>query len=402
MKNLFLNLLPVIVLAACQIDTSSNITGFSSRQAETGFSFLNNLSSKEAEQMMPNNLFKAVYNKNELEHLRRIIDKNAEYLLETNSEGDTPLGFAIKINYLSSASFLLNQMDPDHYLHQNSMGESYLYLASQKGFMELIIPMSTLFYERQKGALDYEFSDLDLKTKTGERALHVAKNIAVAETLKAEYWKGWLEYPLRKFKFLQNNEGQTFLHTAVRDQNEDLLRWGLKESCYESESALVYAWQALQNLSSQIEADFDYLLNTKDNQGLTALNSAAKNIYLEGIQILSSCAWTDYLTKDKEGNTALQNFLLALDPLKSVQSEEIKNTFLRLAEKRSLLSFNSFSKNINSINNKRESSLHIAAHINDPFFYNRLKIHGNTELENNEGKTPREIFENHQNSIRLY
>jgi len=402
MKNLFLILLPAIALMACQIDTSSNITDFSSRQAESGFSFLNNLSSEEAERMMPNDLFKAIYNKNKGEDLRRIIDENAEYLLETNNEGDTPLGFAIKINYLPLALFLLNQMDPDHYLHQNNVGESYLYLASQKGFVELIIPMATLFYERRRGAWDYEFSDLDLKTNQGERALHVAKNSAVAEALKAEYWKGWLEYPLRKFKFLQNNEGQTFLHTAVRDQNEDLLRWGLKEGCHESESALVYAWQALQNLSSRIEADIDYLLNTKDNQGLTALNSATKNTYLEGIQILSSCPWTDYLAKDEEGNTALQNFLLSLDPLKSVQSEEIKNTFLRLAEKRNLLSFNSFSKNINSINNKGENSLHIAAHINDPFFYNKLKIHGNTELENNEGKTPREIFKNHQNSIRLY
>ena len=401
MKKIYLSVF-LALLTACQPNTGSNTTNLSSQGSNTDFDSSNNLTSEEEEAMMPNELFKAVYNKGEPDDLKQIIDENAEYLLEINDEGDTPLGFAVKINYLSQALFLLNQMDPNHYLHQNSLGESYLYLASQKGFVELIITLSNLFYERQKGFVDYEFSDLDLKTNSGERSLHIAKNSAVAEALSSEYQRGFLEYPLRKFQFLQNNEGQTFLHTAVRDQNTDILRWGLKENCSQSESFFTFVWQAIQNLLSKIDIDLDYLLNTKDNKGLTALNFASKNSYLEGIEILSSCPWSHYLIKDNEGNTPLQNFLLSLDPLKDNQSEKVKNIFLRLSKKQSLLSFNSVSKNINSTNEKGENSLHIAAHLNDPFFYNELKVHGNKEIENKEGKTAREIFENHQRSIRLY
>ena len=399
--SLFLALAPALFSACQPPDTNSKIN-LSSQDVGPNFNPLHNLNSEEEEQLLPNELFKAIYNKSTADFLQQIIDKNSEYLLELNSEGDTPLGFAIKVNFIEEAVHILSQMDPDHYLHQNNSGESYLYLASQKGSVKLVIFLSTLFYDRQQGSFDYEFSDLDLKTNQGERALHVAKSSAVAEALHAEYRKGLLEYPLRKFQFLQNNEGQTFLHTAVRDQNEDLLRWGLKETCSQSEDFWTFLWEGAQSLSSQINIDFDYLLNTKDNQDLTALNLAAKNSYLEGIDILSSCPWSDYLIKDSEGNTPLQNFLLSLDPLKDNQSQEVKSIFLRLVEKRSLLSFNSFSKNINSTNNKGENSLHISAHLNDPFFYNKLKIHGNKEVENNEGKTAREIFENHQKSIRLY
>ena len=401
MKKIYLSLVLVFTIACQPNINKTTLFGKDSNTLDINF-VNNNLSPEETEALLPNELFKAVDNQNDLNDLKQIIDANGEYLLESNSEGDTPLGFAIKKNNLSQALFLLNQMDPNSYLHQNNLGESYLYLASQKGFVDLIITLSNLFYERQRGSWDYEFSDLDFQTKNGERALHVAKNSAVAEALWGEYYKGFLEFPKRKFQFLANNEGQTFLHTAVRDQNIDLLRWGYQQNCYQSESLWNYAWQGIQNLSSKIYIDIDYLWNTKDNEGLTPLNMAAKNSYFEGIKLLSSCPWTHYLIKDNEGNTPLQNFLLSLDPLVEEHSQETKNIFLKLANRQSLLSVNSLSKNINLKNNKQENSLHIAARLNDSYFYNQLKIHGSTELENQEGQTAKEIFENHQRTIRLH
>ena len=397
MKKIFLVLL-IGLLCACQNKHPISLT---STDDKLSFETLNNLTPEETKTLLPNPLFKAIYIK-ESESFQYIIDQNAVYLLETNSEGDTPLAFAIKRNDLNSSLFIVNQMDPDHYVHQNNEGESYLYLASQKGFVELIITLSNLFYERQKGSLDYEFSHLDLKTKSGERALHVAKNSAVAEALSKEYYKGWGEYPLRKFQLLKNNEGQTFLHTAVKNQNIDLLRWGYQEGCSQSESTWNYARKWVQRLLVHLHTDLGYFWNAKDNEGLTALNMATKNIYIEGIELLSSCSWTDYLITDNEGNTPLQNLLLSLDPLVEEHNQEIKNIFLRLADRQSLLSFNSFSKNINLRNNNQENSLHIAARLNDSFFYNKLQIHGNTETPNLEGKTAKEIFENHQRTIRMY
>ncbi|MBC6415328.1 MAG: hypothetical protein GDA46_02940 [Bdellovibrionales bacterium] len=353
---------------------------------------------KEQRELMPNTLFKAVIDEKEPEILKQIIDENGEYLLAKNKEGDTPLGLAIQWSSLETALFIAKQMSPQYYQHQNNKGESYLYLASQKGFIELIQSLANGFYEKQKGFFnDYEFTDLDLLTDKGERALHVAKNSSVANTLLEEYNRGFLEYPLRKFKYLQNKEGQTFLHTAVRDENEDLLRWGIEKVCYKSEDTVNYIWQGLQNIATFIDMDFDNLLNTQDNQGLTALNLASKNRYLTGIHILSSCTWSDYLLKDSEGNIPLQNFLLSLDPYELNYDQKTKDIFSRLISKNTLLAFNEdFSKTIDSLNNKGESSMHLAAKLNDSFFYKELEKYGSVDLKNQEGQTPRGLFKAQQ------
>lgn len=383
-------LLILFFILSCDRDISSDL-------ALSGFKRSETYSKQVQEELMPNELFKALVDQEPEDTLTQIIDQNAEYLLETNTEGDTPLGLAIKFNYLNLSLFLAKQMSAKYYQHQNHQGESYLYLASQKGFTELVQFLSNQFYQQQQGLfIDYEFSDLDLKTKKGERAIHVAKNSAVVNILLEEYNRGFLEFPLRKFTYLQNEEGQTFLHTAVRDQNEDLLRWGLEESCYKSENAISYIWQGIQGLGSYISMDLDNLFNTQDHHQLTALNLAAKNHYLEGIYILSSCPWSHYLLTDEKGNNPLQNFLLSLDPSKTDHSPELKVVFSRLMFKKTLIKLNSVSKNINSVNNNGESSLHISARLNDSFFYKSLKKYGHAELKNKEGKSPREIFKAHQ------
>lgn len=47
----------------------------------------------------------------------------------------------------------------------------------------------------------------------------------------------------------------------------------------------------------------------------------------------------------------------------------------------------------NHLNEDSDSSLHIAARIADPFFYNYLKQFGDTLLKNNQGITPKQIFD---------
>ena len=177
-------------------------------------------------------------------------------------------------------------------MHQNHQGEGYLYLASQKGYIELIQFLADRFYQsKQELLLDYEFSELDMKTNAGERAIHVAKNYMLAEALKYEYWRGTLEFPFRKFQYLQNHQGQSFLHTAVRDQNSDLLRWGVKQACVQKEEwekkAFYYRypslfWRILQTYGKAIGLDWDDLINTQDDEGNTALNFSAKSMFFEG------------------------------------------------------------------------------------------------------------------------
>ena len=370
----------------------------------------NSFSPAERLALFPNELFVALADQKRESALREILNKKGRYLFTVNKRGDSPLGLAIKWDNLKGALFIARQLSPEHYLFTNKKGEGYLYLASQKGYVELIQLLAEGFYKSRRDIfLDYEFSDLDMKTKEGERALHVAKNHAVAEALKQEYWRGDLEFPLKKFQYLKNNKGQTFLHTAVRDQNRDLILWAVAQNCaskgeWESrpfyEKYFSYFWRGLQSYGKFVDLDWDDVINTQDNKGRTALNFSAQTLFFEGIYALSSCQWTDYLLKDNEGNIPLQNFLLALDPAKPHYSEELKEAFSVLRESQTRLSLSEISGHINSVNKKGESSLHISARLSDPFFYNSLKKYGDIDQRNKEGQSPRELFSSKREKIQ--
>ena len=400
MKKLFI-IYGLIFLSSCQ----NGLIKMTSQEPDTNSSLPSELMTpEEREVLLPNDLFIAVADKKNEEILQEILNKNGQYLLETNEKGDTPLGTAIQFYNLQGALFLADQLSPENFLHTNLNGEGYLYLASKKAYVDLIQLLSYRFYESRSSFLedkDYEFSDLDMKTKSGERALHVAQSYQTAEALEYEYWRGTLEFPYRKFQFLQNNEGQTFLHTAIRDQNSDLLRWGLSENCLSKEEweeksnwtkPLSFLWKGMQLYGSYVSIDWDNLINTTDNQGLSPMNASAKSLYLEAIQILSTCQWVNYLLKDEEGNIPLQNFLLALDPLKGTQAQNIKDTFTLLIEGQTRLTWSVKADHVNFVNSSGNSSLHISAELADPFFYQELKKYGNEEQINAENKTAKEIF----------
>ena len=182
----------------------------------------------------------------------------------------------------------------------------------------------------------------------------------------------------------------------------DLLRWGVHKNCLSKQEweqtpqykkALSYIWRGIQSYGGAVKLDWDNLINTTDNQQLSPLNLSAKNLFLEGIQVLSTCQWVDYLLKDEKGNTALQNLLLALDSLKLKQDQDIKSAFSLLMESQTRLSWALKSDHINSVNQEGNSSLPISANLADPFFYKQLKKYGSEEQKNAEGKTAREIFQ---------
>ena len=360
------------------------------------------LSPEERQALLPNELFTALVDGESELTLQKIIDENGHYLFEQNKNQDTPLGLAIKFYNLKGALFIAQQLHPEHYLHQNLQGKGYIYLASQKGYVQLIQLLAHRFYKRgEELFIDYEFSDLDMKTNEGDRALHVAKNYSVAEALQYEYYRGFLEYPLRKFQYLQNNKDQTFLHTAVRDRNTDLLRWGMDQLCSSKnewenkdsyEKIAVYLWKGIQTYGKDIWLDLDNIINTQDHKDQTAINFSAKNIFLEGIHIFSACQWVDYLLPDNQGNIPLQNFLLALDPSKFSYEKNIKNTFILLMKSQTRFTWKGIADHINSVNHKGDSSLHISAQLADPFFYNELEKYGDIEQKNAKGQTAKEIF----------
>ena len=362
----------------------------------------NSFSIKDKQALLPNALFEALLDRKSNEVLQNIINENGHYLFALNSYGDSALSLAIQFHNPKGALFITEQLSPKHYLHTNSKGEGYIYLLSQKGYVNVIQLLSKQFYLSKKNLFsDYEFSDLDMITHSGERALHVAKNQSIAEALAYEYRRGSLEHPLRKFQYFQNNQGQSFFHTAVRDQNSNLLRWGLEQNCVERKDWKakpfyykypILLWRGLQTYGKPFGLDWDDLLNTQDHLGRTAINFSAETLFLEGIHILSKCQWTDYFFPDNKENIPLQNFLLALDALQIDHEEEIRKTFTLLMESQTRLTWHGLSDHINFLNKQGESSLHIAARMADPFFYTQLKKYGIIEAKNKEGQTPKEIF----------
>ena len=369
-------------------------------------------SPKDRQELFPNPLFIALVDQEDQAVLQEMIDENGQYLFDKNRNGDTALAVAIQFYNLEGALFVAEQLSPQHLFETNNQGESYLYLASQQGYVKLIQALSTKFYDSERFSFlsDYEFSDLDKETLDGERSLHIAKNYVTAEALKYEYWRG-LEYPMRKFQYLQNKEGQTFLHTSIRDQNRDLLFWGVENNCMKKEEwehqksyykYPMFVWKGIQKYGKSIHLDWDDVINTQDNQGMTPVNFAAKNAYLEALDILSTCQWVDYILPDHQGNIPLQNLLLTLNPSNKNHSEEIKKSFTLLMESQTRLTWLGISDQVNFVNQKGDSSLHIAARFSDPFFYEQLKKYGDREQENHEGHTPKEIFESTRKNSSLF
>ena len=365
-------------------------------------SLAESLSVEERQALLPNELFTAVVDQKGEKVLQDIIDKNGEFLLDTNEKGDSPLGVALHFENPEGALFLAKQLSPEHYPHQNNKGESYIYLSAQKGYVDVLKFLGKTFYESKWELFaDYEFSDLDQKTNEGERALHVAKNAMTAEALKHEHWRGTLEFPFRKFQYLENNKGQTFLHTAVRDRNEDLLRWGISQSCHTKKEweekgffkkMFFVPWIKFQSYGKYVELDLDNLINTQDEEGLTAVNLSTKNSFYEGIRLFADCQWTNWLFKDKKGNIPLQNFLLSLDRLKLSHDFSAREMLSFLIERKTRLTFAVLVDHLNSLNEEGDSSLHISARMADPFFYNQLKKYGDIEQLNHQNQSPREIF----------
>ena len=301
---------------------------------------------------------------------------------EKGDRGDTCFGAAIKYGKEEDALFLLEKMEcGKHLYHRNHKGESYVFLASKRGYPTLINSIADICYGSQKDWLDgedYEFSDLDMETKKGDKALHVAANVQVAEAIVYEYEarKGELSSPWSFFYKHTNHAGQTFLHKAALDNRIHIIEWAIKRECSSSENSI---WEVvIENIVAWFKTN---IINKQDNKNNTALHLAASSRNKEAIHALANCHWVDLSLKNLDGDIPLQSFLKALD---SGTHEEALELLKRLIPSDWWL---------NHQNKDGNSSLHLAAKLSDPSLYNYLKQFGNTALSNNQGNTPEQIFE---------
>ena len=366
---------------------------------------------EERADIVVNPLFEAVVDNKNPEEIEKTLSQNTLSLYAVNKKGDTVLGTAIKLKNKDMALFLLEKFTCKDLSHQNEKGESYVYLSSKQGYEELIHSIAKKCFENSFLWPDYEFSDLDPKTIDGETAIHVALNGATAKALNEEYDRGSWEFSWFPFLGAKNNQGESFLHTAIRDNRLNIIEWALDTYCREgdwenSENELKrlpsatwhWFWNGLQGYTFDY-VNIDQPFNKQDNQGKNALHRASETLNIKAITLILSCRYLDLLMDDKNENIALQTFLSALDPQIKNQAKEIKDTFVLMVHQRNYMS-TYIARVVEHQNNKGDSSLHISARLSDPFFYNYLKKYGDIYLKNQEEQTSKEIFETTQNKIK--
>ncbi len=369
------------------------------------------VSPQERADIAVNPLFEAVVDNKSPEHIEQVLSQSTLSIHSVNKKGDTVLGTAIQLKNQDMALFLLKKFTCADLSHQNNKGESYVYLSAKHGYEDLIHSIAKKCFENSLWWPDYEFSDLDPETETGETAIHVALNGATASALNEEYDRGTLEYNWFPFLGAKNSKGESFVHTAVRDNRLNTLEWAVDFYCREGDwersetklkrwpaTFLQWTWDGLQGYTFD-SWNIDQIFNKQDKQGQTALHLSSQALNIKAIRILANCRSLDFIMEDKKGNIALQNFLSALDPQKQNHSQEIKDTFVLLAHQRNYMSTH-VTRTVDHQNHKGDSAFHISARLTDPFFYNYLVKYGDTYLKNEEGQTPESIFETTQSKLK--
>ena len=178
----------IYLFAFCFLLSCDDLTGSTATSADgsTEAEELGQLSPDERALIDTNKLITGIIDSKPIEDLEEYLS----HLMDINHLGDTALGVAIKFRKEEDALLLLPKHKCQQLNHTNHEEESFVYLASKKGYSTLISSIAEICYQSQEewwDWKDYEFSDLDPETKTGDKALHIAANALVAETLVYEY-----------------------------------------------------------------------------------------------------------------------------------------------------------------------------------------------------------------------
>lgn len=370
------------------------------------------LSPEERAEIVTNELFEALVGGYSIEQMDALISTSRISVRSANKRGDTILGVAIQFQKKEMALFLKDKFACEDLSHQNNKGESYIYLASEYGYEQLIHRIADKCFEEDPVDFsDYEFSDLDPETKEGNIAIHVARNAAVVKALDYEYTRGVFERSWFVFHTLNKNE-ESFLHKAAQDNRINVVEWAVHTYCDKGEWEQSGSWwfqrpvaSVVQHLRHGIQSytiNFEQLVNYQDIKDNTALHTAAQLTNTRVIRLLSGCRWMDFLLENEDENIALQVFLSSLDKTRRNHTQDMKEAFLALVHAETYLAkwFINISDTVDHQNKERDSALHISARLADPYFYNYLKQYADIRLRNNSGITAEEIFSTTQANIK--
>ncbi|HMN66983.1 MAG TPA: hypothetical protein PKC28_00440 [Bdellovibrionales bacterium] len=400
-------ILALSMLVACASDKED--FGAKPRAAKR----INEFTPEERRRLAPTEIFVAVLN-NDVEETKRLSEATPGLLETTNGDGDRPLGLALKLGSFDVAEFLISRLTVFSIKHQNAKGESYLFIASRVGAVKYINLIGDIEYNTQ--GVHFDLDEIDLLNNEGQNALFVAADRQTVEALKAQNRR---QYALHwDFAFQEDKHGQTFIHTAARDGREDVLLWASQEFCdptsWESSDSwmsyptvpLKYAARWFQSFLPDWYVPWALMVNEQtsevDDHGdgvsqifnQTALHLAVENRQWKSVRALAGCRWLDYDLLNSQNENQLQTLLKNLNPLAATADEDARAAFHLLLESRTpFATWSTLTARVNNRNAAGESALHVAARLNDPYFYNRLKEFGDIYQTNNEGVTPDQLFQ---------
>jgi ankyrin repeat protein len=374
------------------------------------------ISPEERARLLPNALFVAVWN-DSADQASRLVAENPSLLQNSNAEGDTPLGMALSRGFSDVTRPLLKATTVDSLFHANVAGESYVFLAARSGFTEAIRGLVDLYYDSLGGFERYRFAKLDFPNALGQRALFAAADRQVVEALEAQYYRGALNYPYRSFTLLLDKKGDTFLHAAAREGRSDVILWAAEKICRRGDwQNSEHVWlRAPSRFFSRLlrEAEtYTYvgdlnlptpaLFNRQNVEGRTPLHEAATHRQWDALRALADCPWLDYDLPDSAGDIPLQSLLAALNPYLASIDAPTKDAFgFLLAQNTQSRRWNlSEVDRVNWADNKGNNSLHLAARLADPYFYNVLAAVGDTKAPNKDGALPESLFRSRQERVR--
>ena len=366
------------------------------------------------DELAPNELFRAVLN-NSPGQVRSASLSTPDQIHSLNANGDSPLGLALRYGLKESAEELITVLSAHDARTTNGNGDTYIYLAARAGYHGMITRLANLHYSSLNALNDFEFGDLDLENADGRTALFVAANRQVAETLEAQYYRGFLEYPFWGFTMKLDHSDKTFLHTAAADGREDVILWAADRACQASSWESSHSWwqslpaillsrltRGIQTFAEGWAGPAQILFNRRDVDGKTAMHLALESRRWRTARALASCRWLDYDLPDNSGNLPLHSFLQSLNPMQKTLDQESKEIFDFVTSQNTKMRqlTQSPSNRVNTINQEGETALHLAARLADPYFFQRLRSIGDVYIKNREGITAEELFKKQRQQLR--
>lgn len=397
------------LLVACG-DSSEQEAIFEHENTEEYF----RMTEADQKKLAPTNMFKAIYLNDYLDFQSRLAGDEFDFS-QKNDDENTALAVALELKREQMVSDLLESASREELLLTNKEGRGYMSLIVEYDLNEIFDKILNLYKAQAYIPSEASLSRIDFKDEYGKRATHYAKSYAMMDRLEGAWFSALtaVNHPWSNFYQDTDDEGNTFLHTAARYQNIQVIRWYVEKSCIEytwEESSLVgYAARGIGNAIG----DTEWLpfrrryINKQNDAGDTPLHVAARYGKVKSITGLQACYRVDPTILNEFDRAPIAELLASIDGSAAQVTNSYKESFrylygevdptwTRMDGEVSNFSFgfsvgNNFKRLILLKDTTGWVSMHYAASMRDPYFWNYMSDFQKISIQTPEGFTPDQL-----------